>query len=228
MGKKSLHNNQFRVAKRYVFRFAVSVGGYSLHKLKLAEAIRFFAHKNNLTVLGNPSEWIVKTYIDNKSLFKSEPTKKTPVKKSFKKSKSLLLSRKYRNVQAGIYKISCSENGRFYIGSSNNIERRWLIHQLELKNKAHHNYRLQADFDLYGVDKFSFEVLWLPSSSISRDSLYEAEQCFMDDLKPFYNIQKEALPKPPGNKNKRFNRHRKMKTPKLQEHKPVGSDKCLT
>ena len=43
----------------------------------------------------------------------------------------------------GIYKIENKENGKVYIGSSKNIEKRWEAHEVGLKNKRHHNAKLQ-------------------------------------------------------------------------------------
>lgn len=53
----------------------------------------------------------------------------------------------------GIYKITKKENGKSYIGQSNNIERRF----------AEHKYKTDTAIDLainkYGVDAFEFEII---------------------------------------------------------------------
>jgi group I intron endonuclease len=57
----------------------------------------------------------------------------------------------------GVYKITCLENGKIYIGSSKNINSRWNNHRWNLRNGKHHNYFLQSDWDMYGEDVFVFE-----------------------------------------------------------------------
>ena len=59
----------------------------------------------------------------------------------------------------GLYKIENKVNGKVYIGESINIEQRWNIHLEDLIANKHHSYKLQKDWNEYGEDKFSFEVL---------------------------------------------------------------------
>ena len=60
---------------------------------------------------------------------------------------------------ACIYKIKNIENGKYYIGSTKNYEGRKKQHILQLKNRNHHNYKLQKDWDFYGEECFEFSVL---------------------------------------------------------------------
>jgi len=59
----------------------------------------------------------------------------------------------------GIYKITNNINGKVYIGESLNIEERWNIHKNELKENKHHSYKLQNDYNIYGVDNFTYEII---------------------------------------------------------------------
>ena len=43
----------------------------------------------------------------------------------------------------GIYKISCSQEDKVYIGSSVNIARRWVEHRRDLNRGTHHCSFLQ-------------------------------------------------------------------------------------
>ena len=60
---------------------------------------------------------------------------------------------------SGIYKITNTITGDFYIGSSKNINRRWAEHKHPSKWKRFPNNQLYKDMQEYGVDKFVFEVL---------------------------------------------------------------------
>lgn len=81
----------------------------------------------------------------------------------------------------GVYKITCLENGKFYIGSSKNIKRRWNNHRWNLRNGKHHNYFLQSDWNLYGEDVFVFEVLEL----CNVEDQFKLEQKYLDEYKPY-------------------------------------------
>ena len=94
--------------------------------------------------------------------------------------------------QSGIYKITNIVSGKFYIGSSENIERRWGVHKSRLKGNYHINNHFQRAWDKYGEQAFKFEVL----EYCSKESCIEREQYYLDTLKPFgkigYNIARFA------------------------------------
>ena len=58
----------------------------------------------------------------------------------------------------GIYKITCVNNNKVYIGSSSNIPQRWFSHKSRLK-QGKHNKNLLSSYNKYGIDSFMFEVL---------------------------------------------------------------------
>lgn len=60
---------------------------------------------------------------------------------------------------AGIYKISCSANSKFYIGSSINIKTRFKQHKSKLEKNCHDNQHLQNAWNKYGAGSFTFEIL---------------------------------------------------------------------
>lgn len=61
---------------------------------------------------------------------------------------------------SGIYTITNRVNGKVYIGESLDIYRRWhKEHIPKLRKKQHYNKELQNDFNKYGEENFSFEVL---------------------------------------------------------------------
>lgn len=59
----------------------------------------------------------------------------------------------------GIYKIHHKVSNSIYIGQSNDVEKRWKRHLLELKNMEHHNWVLQYLWDISCDKDFEFEVL---------------------------------------------------------------------
>jgi len=62
-------------------------------------------------------------------------------------------------MSVGIYRITNTANGKFYIGSSNNLSRRKKHHFAKLRLKKHHNHKLQSDFDRYGETVFEFIII---------------------------------------------------------------------
>ena len=65
----------------------------------------------------------------------------------------------YTTYVSGIYIIRNLKNNKIYIGESINIENRWNDHKLALQDNKHYNSNLQSDYNEYGEDAFSFEVL---------------------------------------------------------------------
>lgn len=59
----------------------------------------------------------------------------------------------------GIYKIVCKINNKIYIGSSDDITRRWRDHKSKLNCDKHHSKYLQNCWNLYGSDNFEFVIL---------------------------------------------------------------------
>jgi len=58
----------------------------------------------------------------------------------------------------GIYKITCSENKKVYIGSSSDIKNRWYRHKHNLKNNRG-NPNMLNSYKKYGIDSFLFEIM---------------------------------------------------------------------
>ena len=59
----------------------------------------------------------------------------------------------------GVYKISNSLSGRYYIGYSTNINKRFTVHRSKLKHNCHDNIFLQRAYNLDGEDKFIYEII---------------------------------------------------------------------
>lgn len=75
-------------------------------------------------------------------------------------------------------------NGKQYIGSSVNVEKRWMGHRSALRNNKHHATYLQHAWSKYGEEFFSFELLWKCEPD---ECLYE-EQLALNNIKCEYNV----------------------------------------
>ena len=84
---------------------------------------------------------------------------------------------------SGVYKITNTVTGDFYIGSSKNVRSRWVHHKIPSTWKRYPNNPMYLDMQKYGVDKFVFEIL----EDVEIDYLKESEQKFIDKLQPTYN-----------------------------------------
>jgi len=60
---------------------------------------------------------------------------------------------------SGIYAITNTANGKRYVGSTKNFQRRWKTHLRALRLGSHWNIKLQRAFNKHGEGVFTFEVL---------------------------------------------------------------------
>ena len=84
---------------------------------------------------------------------------------------------------SGIYKITNTVTGDFYIGSSKNVKRRWEEHKWPSSWNKQTNNPMYLDMKEYGVDKFEFQIL----EEVEIEQLKKMEQQFIEILKPTYN-----------------------------------------
>ncbi|MGI0488000.1 GIY-YIG nuclease family protein [Pantanalinema rosaneae CENA516] len=86
----------------------------------------------------------------------------------------------------GIYQITNQVNGKFYIGQSRNIKRRWRQHigGLDKENALQRgSYPLRAAFKKYGLKQFKFEII----EECGEAELLERESFWIETVKPQYN-----------------------------------------
>lgn len=93
---------------------------------------------------------------------------------------------------SGIYKITNTVTGDFYIGSSKSIEKRWANHKRPSSWKREPNKKLYKDIQKYGIESYKMDVLE------ECDNLFEREQYWIDILKPTYNSRKSCNKKNHG------------------------------
>lgn len=85
-----------------------------------------------------------------------------------------------------IYKITSIVNNYFYIGSTNNFNKRKNNHLWYLKKNKHCNKHMQNIFNKYTITNLKFEIL----EECSLEDRYIIEQKYINDLKPIFNIRK--------------------------------------
>lgn len=82
-------------------------------------------------------------------------------------------------LKTGVYSIVSKIDGKFYVGSAANFSKggfysRWSVHLVNLENNKHHNKHLQAAWNKYGRENFSFKILEFcePKETIELEQIY--------------------------------------------------------
>ncbi len=93
---------------------------------------------------------------------------------------------------SGIYLITCTVTDKVYVGSTNDLYRRWRSHRSQLRAGLHSNPHLQNAWNKYGESAFTFSVL----EKCDDAKLIEREQHYLNEWLPFkdrgFNIAKDA------------------------------------
>jgi len=102
------------------------------------------------------------------------------------------LRRSYKETprQAGIFQVKNSKTGKILLGSSTNLHGPLNRLRFELSMGNHDNSALQNDWNQFGPEAFSFEVLEAvkPSDDPAfclEDELTLLEQIWLEKLRPF-------------------------------------------
>ncbi|MFY8161466.1 MAG: GIY-YIG nuclease family protein [Candidatus Kapaibacteriota bacterium] len=85
----------------------------------------------------------------------------------------------------GIYKITCTQNNKVYIGSSGNINQRWCGHRYRLKKNIS-NPNLQNSYNKYGLSSLVFEVLQeCQLENLIEREIYWVNKCKEENIELF-------------------------------------------
>lgn len=90
---------------------------------------------------------------------------------------------------AGVYNITNKVNGHSYVGSSNDIKRRWRDHKSRLRGNRHNNDYLQNAWNLYGEENFEFKTL----AVLEPFETFRIENLLLATGKHEYNIADDAI-----------------------------------
>lgn len=88
-----------------------------------------------------------------------------------------------------VYSIQNNLTNEMYIGSTVLFSKRKKMHLESLQKNKHHSYRLQKDWNEYGEQNFSFNIL---EEIEDKNMLLNREQFWLDNLQPYYNISPTA------------------------------------
>ena len=86
---------------------------------------------------------------------------------------------------SGVYRIMNMITGDYYIGSSNDLEKRQKEHFCKSVWKQNPNKPLYKDMKQYGKDNFLFEPIWL----CKPEELKRYEQIAIEKYNPKYNVR---------------------------------------
>jgi group I intron endonuclease len=97
-------------------------------------------------------------------------------------------------IESAVYCITCTSNGKVYIGSAVCIRKRWWSHRDDLARGRHHSRHLQQAWNKYGAAAFAFDIL---EAVDDPAELLEREQFHIDRTKAYdrhygYNINPTA------------------------------------
>lgn len=95
--------------------------------------------------------------------------------------------------QPGIYKITCTINKAFYVGSCKRFKERYRGHLGSLRRGTHHSKKMQNCFNKHGEASFVFEVLEVMSGSTELER-QTREQWYLNTLwsKNILNVRKNT------------------------------------
>jgi group I intron endonuclease len=113
-------------------------------------------------------------------------------------------------MKTGIYHITNNKTSKVYIGSSVDIDIRINSHFSSLKAGVHGNKKLQEDFNTYGIDNFSSDILMI----CPEDFLIEMENHFIFKFDNTYNVRKAHV-----------GRYKRVKKSKVKKPYAVKVDK---
>lgn len=89
-----------------------------------------------------------------------------------------------------VYSIVNKRNGRMYIGSTIDVEKRFNRHKKDLRAGTHHCIYLQRAWNKYGEDSFSFDIL---KKCGSEYEVRKVEESYLNNQYEFlYNVSKRS------------------------------------
>lgn len=104
--------------------------------------------------------------------------------------KALIREYKQNPPPAGVYRITNRANGKILVGKGMNVQAKLNSHQAQLNMRCHRNKTLQQDWDRYGIEQFTFEVLDVlefqnESPQKQQEELAALEELWLDKLQPY-------------------------------------------
>lgn len=85
---------------------------------------------------------------------------------------------------SGIYRITNTINGKFYIGSTNNFRRRYRDYKCDYNKEKLHNIYLYRSLKKYGLENFTYEI----ECRCPVEYLVKLEKHIIQSLNPDFNL----------------------------------------
>ena len=85
-----------------------------------------------------------------------------------------------------IYLITCTMNGRVYVGKSKNPGQRWSSHRSKLRAGKHPCKELQQDWDAWGAKNFTFRCVEIEDHDEDMEAVVLGsvrDRCYNTNLK---------------------------------------------
>jgi hypothetical protein len=100
----------------------------------------------------------------------------------------------------GVFQIRNTVNGKIFLGSSLDLKAIWFAQKLQLETGTHQNRDLQKDWEEYGPENFSYEIIEEIHETEGkpldyRKEIKALEQMIIEDLQPFENKGYNRKPK---------------------------------
>jgi len=125
---------------------------------------------------------------------------------------------------SGIYKIINKINGKYYIGSSDNIYKRQMTHKNFLNKNKHINVILQNSWNCHGENNFNFIII----ETVLKENLLFVEQKHLDIAKTerdkCYNICFDAASPMKGRRHNEKTKEQMSIKRKLQIRPPCSQE----
>ncbi|RXK83759.1 GIY-YIG nuclease family protein [Filimonas effusa] len=99
---------------------------------------------------------------------------------------------KQMKFRMGIFQVRNKTTGKIYVASSINLDAIWNRHRTQLRFGAHPVKALQHDWNTYGEEQFSYEILSIleqkdEDTHDPKRELKELERMYLEELKPYGN-----------------------------------------
>lgn len=126
---------------------------------------------------------------------------------------------------SGIYKIINKSNGKYYVGSSDHIHKRFYDHKIKLIKNSHINSKLQNSWNKYGEEHWDWNII----EEIPSSDLLLIEQKYLDIAKlekhKCYNIVFDASSPMRGRTHSVATKSKMRKTHSKINHKKFSHKK---
>lgn len=103
-------------------------------------------------------------------------------------------------VWMGVYKITNAANGKIFIEATPNLKNKWqTIQDFQFAMNRFQNTQLQQDWNRFGAEAFSFEVLEEREVEEGVDTAWELKKMkkkWLEKLQPYAEKGYNKLPKP--------------------------------